>query len=382
MDLAPAGLAASALYDSLLQAALRQFFSRATFETEPIPSLSSDGRLAIEPTGDPSVLSIRWFGTRHILHVPRPPAVHEPRGPARAGDRRRAVGALPRHLRSQADARARRPLPRGDRGSLRRRLPRYAVATRIPRRPAPTSSPPPSRCCASRRCRATRTGHLVGRAAARGRRGPWPPGAGRGPDLPLLAGADRDQELLPGLERPRHRLSGQPRRLRARPRGHREVRGAGTLERAVPGPVPGARAGDGRHPRRLRRAEPDARDQGLRRGVQTFSFRNARWHLLDIQAKYDMWAGAIGNPALAERLFQTALDLSDHREGALFVVLRDPAASLGQLVAPGDQLDATCGAPRRTRRPATSSCTCCAAAPRPTSTPRCSPASPAPTARW
>jgi len=52
----PPVFAASALYDSLLQAALRQFFGRATFETEPIPSLSSDGRLAIEPTNDPSVL--------------------------------------------------------------------------------------------------------------------------------------------------------------------------------------------------------------------------------------------------------------------------------------------------------------------------------------
>src|SRR3982750_1205647 len=77
----PPVFAASALYDSLLQAALRQFFSRATFETEPIPSLSSDGRLAIEPTGDPSVLSIRWFGSRHVLHVParRPFTAHEVR---------------------------------------------------------------------------------------------------------------------------------------------------------------------------------------------------------------------------------------------------------------------------------------------------------------
>src|SRR5918993_2430277 len=77
----PPVFAASALYDSLLQAALRQFFSRATFETEPIPSLSSDGRLAIEPTNDPFVLSIRWFGTRHVLHVParRPFTDHEVR---------------------------------------------------------------------------------------------------------------------------------------------------------------------------------------------------------------------------------------------------------------------------------------------------------------
>jgi hypothetical protein len=75
----PPVFAASALYDNLLQAALRQFFGRATFEIEPIPSLSSDGRLAIEPTSDPSVLSIRWFGSRHVLHVPaaRPFTTHE-----------------------------------------------------------------------------------------------------------------------------------------------------------------------------------------------------------------------------------------------------------------------------------------------------------------
>src|SRR5687767_2604406 len=89
MPTLPPVFAASALYDNLLQAALRQFFSRATFETEPIPSLSSDGRLAIEPTGDPSVLSIRWFGSRHVLHVPprRPFTEHEVR-------LARAIGAV------------------------------------------------------------------------------------------------------------------------------------------------------------------------------------------------------------------------------------------------------------------------------------------------
>src|SRR5512141_393399 len=85
----PPVFAASALYDNLLQGALRQFFSRATFETEPIPSLSSDGRLAIEPTNDPSVLTIRWFGSRHVLHVPtrRPFTEHEVR-------LARAIGAV------------------------------------------------------------------------------------------------------------------------------------------------------------------------------------------------------------------------------------------------------------------------------------------------
>jgi len=74
-------------------------------------------------------------------------------------------------------------------------------------------------------------------------------------------------------------------------------------------------------------------------GVQLFTFRNADWHLLDLQAKYAGWAAAVGRPALARRLFQTALDLADAREGALFVVLRRPIESLQVLVADADRLD-------------------------------------------
>ena len=84
-------------------------------------------------------------------------------------------------------------------------------------------------------------------------------------------------------------------------------------------------------------------------GVEVFSFRNARWHLLDVQAKYQMWERAVEDAALASRLFQTALDLSDTRQGALFVVLRDAARSLPMLVAPGDRLDAPRG--KAERRP-------------------------------
>jgi hypothetical protein len=80
-------------------------------------------------------------------------------------------------------------------------------------------------------------------------------------------------------------------------------------------------------------------------GIETFSFRNARWHLLDLEAKYQMWERAVENPALAHRLFQLALDLGDARQGALFVVLRDPSSSLSHLVAPGDRLDAPRGQP-------------------------------------
>src|SRR5918996_1020300 len=85
----PPVVAVGALYDNLLQSALRQFFDRATFDAESTPSVSSDGRLAIEPSSDPSALTIRWFGTRYTLRVSRrwPFTTHEVR-------LARAIGAV------------------------------------------------------------------------------------------------------------------------------------------------------------------------------------------------------------------------------------------------------------------------------------------------
>ena len=71
-------------------------------------------------------------------------------------------------------------------------------------------------------------------------------------------------------------------------------------------------------------------------GAQVFSFHGAAWHLLDVQAKYAAWARAVANPEVARRLFQVALDLSESRVGALFVVLRNPMNALSELVMPSD----------------------------------------------
>jgi DNA integrity scanning protein DisA with diadenylate cyclase activity len=60
---------------------------------------------------------------------------------------------------------------------------------------------------------------------------------------------------------------------------------------------------------------------------------------VDAQAKYRLWADAVGDEPLAARIFQTARDLSDAREGALFVVVREPDAAVPQLVPPADRLD-------------------------------------------
>src|SRR5262245_5827223 len=66
----PPALIVGAQYDTFLQRALARFFDRAKLETEAVPSPSSDGRLAIEPTADPCTLSVRWFGNRYMLRVP------------------------------------------------------------------------------------------------------------------------------------------------------------------------------------------------------------------------------------------------------------------------------------------------------------------------
>jgi hypothetical protein len=72
-------------------------------------------------------------------------------------------------------------------------------------------------------------------------------------------------------------------------------------------------------------------------GVQVFSFLDGRWRLTDPAEKYQVWVDAIGEPALAERLFAVALDLAEERRGGLFLVVDEPGLVHG-LVPPEDLL--------------------------------------------
>ena len=72
-----------------------------------------------------------------------------------------------------------------------------------------------------------------------------------------------------------------------------------------------------------------------------FSLGDARWRLLDIPSKFASWREAVGRaspPDLALWLFQAALNLSEARTGALLVVVRDPARSIRELIAPDDRI--------------------------------------------
>lgn len=337
----PPVFAASALYDNLLQAALRQFFSRATFETEPIPSLSSDGRLAIEPTHDPSVLSIRWFGSRHVLHVPtrRPFTAHEVK-------LARAIGTV-LALRYRAIFDPKQMLERGElfRGAIEDR---YIGAFLD----GPESGEP-----GVKRAEFIATAIEVLRVAA----------LSSYENKSISSGV----LLLGGEDDPEHGIAVPPDDLAYKySQGltgiksfYRLCDGLETLflvnsdgtvldlievrryarEGRLEVPCPGVYRSHALATLGNRNIcvvlSPSHEIKIFAGGVEVFSFRNARWHLLDVQAKYDMWEKAVGNAPLAERLFQTAIDLADSRQGALFVVLRDAEQALPQLVAPGDQLD-------------------------------------------
>jgi hypothetical protein len=337
----PPVFAASALYDNLLQAALRQFFGRATFETEPIPSLSSDGRLAIEPTNDPSVLSIRWFGSRHVLHVPsrRPFTAHEV-------NLALAIGSvLANRYRAIFDPK--QMLERGDlfRGAIEDRY--VAAYLDIIDRP---DRPP-------KRADLVASAIEVMRVAALSSYENRPISSGV-----LLLDSERDGEHVIQPTAPELQYKYSP-ALTGIKSFFRICDGLQTLflvnnvgtvldivevaryakpgELEVPNPsqYKAHALATANNLTICVVLSPSHEIKIFAGGVQVFSFRNARWHLLDIQAKYDMWETSVGNRALAERLFQTALDLADAREGALFVVLKDPQRDLGQLVAPADRLD-------------------------------------------
>lgn len=337
----PPTLPIGALYERLLQTALRRFLSRAALETTSSTSQSSVGRLAFESTDDPSALSLRWFGARHVLRVPaglpfsdhevrmataiaavleaRYNAVFDPklmvdRADLFQGDLEdRYVGAflaggeyqLGEHwhradqiaaaidvLRVAAlSSYENRPISTGavlldsdDDPCLHRRVPESAVAYTQALTGVKTFY---------RLCDGMRTAVLVNRSG----------------QLIDIVDIERwSSEVSAG------------RTLRVPCAATFRPHALSTLESGHVCAVLG----------------PTHEIKVFADGAQVFAFRGAGWHLLDLDAKFRLWARAVGNAPLAERLFQVALDLSDAREGALFVVLRNPLNAMAELLAPTD----------------------------------------------
>jgi hypothetical protein len=341
----PPTVAVGAAYDTLLQSALRQFFERATLDTEMTPSVSSDGRLAIEPSANPAALIVRWFGTRYTLRVPGRWVftAHEVR-------LAQAIGAV-LAARFSAILNPRIIAERGDlfRGAIEDRY----VGAFLDKR---------SYAIEAREARADRVASIIEllRVAALSSYENRPISTGV-----LLLGTSEDP-LRPGIAltstapayteslttiKSFYRLADGMRTVFLANSEGRLLdlidieRWGGQACRNQILQVPCAKAFQAHARATLQNGHicavlsPSREIKVFAEGAELFTFRGARWHLLDLQAKYRLWAEAVGDDALAMRIFQTALDLADTREGALFVVTREADTAVSQLVAPADRLD-------------------------------------------
>ncbi len=334
-----------ALYDNMLQSALRQFFERATLDAEPSASVATDARLAIEPSANPSALIIRWFGTRYTLRVPassaftahevrlaraigtvlaaRYHAIHNPRiiaerpGLFSGAISDRYVGAFLDHRPYTIEARD----GRADRIASIIEMLRVAALSSYENRPISTGVV------------------LLGTSADPNRPGGGSPPA-RATFLESLSRIKTFFRLADGVEAV-FLASSEGRLLDIVDieRWGREASRQQTLQ------VPCAKAFQPHARATMQHGHvcvvlsPSREIKVFAEGAELFTFRGAAWHLLDVQAKYRLWAEAVGNEAVALRLFQTARDLADAREGAVFLVARDPRRAVEALVAPADRLD-------------------------------------------
>ncbi len=345
MSLPPA-LALGTFYEGLMQAALRQFFSRATLEIEPAGgAVSPDQPLTIEPSPDPSTLIICWTGTRYKLHAVGRWAFtpHEIRIA-------RAIGAV-------ISARYRailNPQLAAERGELfHGQIEDRYVGAFLDERPYAQDV---------QEYRVDRIAAVIGllRVAALSSYENRPISTGV-----LMIGGAYDPcrpELIPT-----ERVSSYMESLTSIKSFYRLADGVRTVFLADADgrllditdidrwslqlcpdailEVPGAKAYQAHARATLEQRSvcvvlsPSREIKVFTEGAEVFAFRGASWHLLDLKAKYELWAEAVGNSLLALRLFQTALDLANAREGALFAIVRDPAEAVPQLVALADRLD-------------------------------------------
>ena len=339
----PPALVVGAHYDSFLQRALRRFFERATLESEAVPSPSSDGRLAIEPTSDPGALVVRWFGNRYVLRVPRqrPFTENEVRFA-------RAIGTV-LSARFHAILQPQAIVERGGlfRGAIEDR---YVGAFFDPSPYSAAVDPGVDRIAEVIE---------ILRVAALSTYENQPISTGV-----LLLGTDHDPVGEEGTASPGPQYTGALTSIKSFFRLADGVRTAFLVARdgrlvdivdvdrwasqasagaALAVPCAEAYAAHARATLTGGHVgvvlSPQREIKVFAGGEQVFAFRNADWHLLDLTAKYQMWETAVGSGTLARRLFQTALDLSDDRAGALFVVLRRPLETLSELVAQDDRLD-------------------------------------------
>jgi hypothetical protein len=338
-------LAVGALYESLLETALRQFFDRAILDSASMPPAASASGFMLETASDPSTITLRWFGTRYTLRA---------RGARRFTTHEiRMVGAIGAVLaaRYRAVLNPRIVAERGDlfRGAIEDRYvgalldPEiYAIEAREARADRIASIIELLRVAAlsSYENRPITTGILLLGTREDPTRPGMPPSATAPAFTDSLASIKSFFRLADGL-RTLFLASSDGQLLSIID----VERWASTMPERTPLDITCADAYHAHARATLQHGHvcavlsPSREIKIFAEGAEVFTFRGAAWHLLDLEAKYQVWATAVGDPALARRLFQAALNLSDAREGALFVVLRRAEADASRLVARADRLD-------------------------------------------
>ena len=341
----PPAFALSAFYEGVLQAALRQFFRRASLEIEPGAMVGADRTLAIDSITDPSVMRITWAANAYTLRMPgrstfTPHQIRMARAiVAVIGSRYRAI--LHPELAAERGEMFRGPIEDRYVGAFFDERPYTTAGAGGIDRIAAVIEMLRVAALSSYENRPISTGVVL----LGGDFDPCRPELSTGREHPpsymeALASIKSFYRLADGVRTVfLADADGRLLDIIDIDRWSRQLCPDKILD------VPGANA-----------YQPHARatfEQGsvcvvlspsrdinvFAEGAQVFSFHSAAWHLLDLKAKYELWADSVMNPVLALRLFQVALDLADAREGALFVVLRDPDEAAPQLVAPADRLD-------------------------------------------
>jgi len=319
----PPGFALNAFYEGILQAGLRQFFRRASLAIEPGTSHNSDGSLTIEPSVEPSTLCLSWGATRYTLRMPG-------RGtftPHQIRMARAIVAVIRARYRATLN-----PELAAERGELFRGPieDRYIGAFFDERPYAGTQEGVVDRI-------ASIIELLRGAALSTYENRPISTGM-------LLVGGDYDP-CRPEVPNAEARPPSNMQALTSIKSFYRLADGVRTVfladakgrlldiididrwgRQLCPDQildVPGATAYQAHARATLEQRSvcvvlsPSRDIKVFAEGAEVFSFHSAAWHLLDLKAKYELWAEAVGNAALALRLFQLALDLADAREGAL-----------------------------------------------------------------
>jgi hypothetical protein len=344
--------AAAALYDSMLQRALQQFFARAVIETEMVASEPGVPPMAIEPTHDPLsgvpgsaalTIVVKWFDFRHTLRA----SSGRPFTPNEVRLARAIVSVLDARYRAMFDPTLmaeRLDLFRGaieDRyvGAFLDDVP-YTIADVASRADVIAKAIEVLRVAALSRYenREISSGVLLLDSSMDPARGACqaPPTLDYAEGLTTVKSFYR---LSDGL-RTAFLVSREGKVLDIVEVNEWDTRAdvPGTLAAPVAAVYQAhARATYGNHHICII-LTPSHEIRVFAEGAHVFTFRNASWQLIDAGAKYEMWKRAVGNDRLAHLIFQTALDLADIRQGALFVVLRD-REGLARLVAPADRLD-------------------------------------------